>query len=142
MIDTPYRGNYWRAVVGAAMAGFTSGAEIMYVEFYTSGDGSDCPIRREESLYLWERHRFPLGAHRWRCRQGDCSSPFAESGILWTHFPGIYVVMPSTPYDAKGLLKSAIRDDNPIMFIEHKMLYKEKERFRKKSISFHWVKLM
>jgi pyruvate/2-oxoglutarate/acetoin dehydrogenase E1 component len=42
---------------------------------------------------------------------------------LWAHFPGIYLVMPSTPYDAKGLLKSAIRDDNPVMFIEHKMLY-------------------
>jgi pyruvate/2-oxoglutarate/acetoin dehydrogenase E1 component len=47
---------------------------------------------------------------------------------LWTHFPGIYVVMPSTPYDVKGLLKTAIRDDNPIMFIEHKMLYKNKGR--------------
>jgi pyruvate/2-oxoglutarate/acetoin dehydrogenase E1 component len=47
---------------------------------------------------------------------------------LWTHFPGIYVVMPSTPYDAKGLLKAAIQDDNPVMFIEHKMLYKEKGR--------------
>ena len=45
---------------------------------------------------------------------------------LWTHFPGIYVVMPSTPYDAKGLLKAAIQDDNPVMFIEHKMLYKNK----------------
>ncbi|NMC79616.1 MAG: dehydrogenase, partial [Chloroflexi bacterium] len=42
---------------------------------------------------------------------------------IWTHFPGIYVVMPSTPYDAKGLLKASIRDDNPVMFIEHKMLY-------------------
>jgi pyruvate/2-oxoglutarate/acetoin dehydrogenase E1 component len=42
---------------------------------------------------------------------------------LWVHFPGIYVVMPSTPFDAKGLLKAAIRDDNPVMFIEHKMLY-------------------
>jgi len=42
---------------------------------------------------------------------------------LWVHFPGIYVVMPSTPYDAKGLLKAAIRDDNPVMYIEHKMLY-------------------
>jgi pyruvate/2-oxoglutarate/acetoin dehydrogenase E1 component len=42
---------------------------------------------------------------------------------LWIHFPGIYVVMPSTPFDAKGLLKAAIRDDNPVMFIEHKMLY-------------------
>ena len=45
---------------------------------------------------------------------------------LWTHFPGIHVVMPSTAYDAKGLLKAAIRDDNVVMFIEHKMLYKEK----------------
>jgi pyruvate/2-oxoglutarate/acetoin dehydrogenase E1 component len=42
---------------------------------------------------------------------------------LWTHFPGIYVVMPSTPYDAKGLLKASIRDENPVMFIEHKMIY-------------------
>jgi pyruvate/2-oxoglutarate/acetoin dehydrogenase E1 component len=47
---------------------------------------------------------------------------------LWTHFPGIYVVMPATPYDVKGLLKAAIRDDNPVMFIEHKMLYKTKGR--------------
>jgi pyruvate/2-oxoglutarate/acetoin dehydrogenase E1 component len=42
---------------------------------------------------------------------------------LWIHFPGIYVVMPATPYDVKGLLKASIRDDNPVMFIEHKMLY-------------------
>jgi pyruvate/2-oxoglutarate/acetoin dehydrogenase E1 component len=48
--------------------------------------------------------------------------------VLWTHFPGIYVVMPSTPYDVKGLLKACIRDNNPVMFIEHKMLYKNKGR--------------
>ena len=45
---------------------------------------------------------------------------------LWTHLPGVYVVMPATPYDAKGLLTTAIENDNPVMFIEHKMLYKEK----------------
>ena len=46
--------------------------------------------------------------------------------MLFAHFPGLKVVMPSTPYDAKGLLKSAIRDNNPVMFIEHGALYNTK----------------
>jgi acetoin:2,6-dichlorophenolindophenol oxidoreductase subunit beta len=44
----------------------------------------------------------------------------------YSHIPGLKVVMPSTPYDAKGLLKSAIRDDNAVIFFEHKLLYKYK----------------
>jgi pyruvate dehydrogenase E1 component beta subunit len=45
---------------------------------------------------------------------------------LFMHLPGLKVVMPSTPYDAKGLLISAIRDDNPVVFIEHKLIYQLK----------------
>ena len=44
----------------------------------------------------------------------------------YAHVPGLYVVAPSTPYDAKGLLKSSIRDDNPVVFLEHKQLYHTK----------------
>jgi pyruvate/2-oxoglutarate/acetoin dehydrogenase E1 component len=42
---------------------------------------------------------------------------------MFMNIPGIYIVMPSTPYDAKGLLKASIRDDNPVLFIEHKVMY-------------------
>jgi pyruvate/2-oxoglutarate/acetoin dehydrogenase E1 component len=45
---------------------------------------------------------------------------------MFAHIPGLYVVYPSTPYDAKGLLKSAIRDNNPVMFVESQLLYNTK----------------
>ena len=65
---------------------------------------------------------------------GTIASDVTESGLtpelsaarLLAHIPGLKVVIPSTPYDAKGLLKAAIRDDNPVMFLEQKTLYRTK----------------
>jgi pyruvate/2-oxoglutarate/acetoin dehydrogenase E1 component len=63
--------------------------------------------------------------------EGGCGrssgAQHAQSLEAWfIHVPGLKVVMPATPFDAKGLLKAAIREDNPILFIEHKMLYNTK----------------
>jgi pyruvate dehydrogenase E1 component beta subunit len=65
--------------------------------------------------------RTTLGATRRSAAQ------HSQSLHAWfSHIPGLKVVLPSTPYDAKGLLKTAIRDDNPVVFFEHKMMYQVK----------------
>ena len=112
------------AAVGAAMAGMRPMVEIMYVDF--------TPLAMDQLANQGAKNRFMFGGKTTvpvvvRTEGGAGRSIAAHHSqsleALWTHFPGIYVVMPSTPYDAKGLLKAAIRDDNPVMFIEHKMLY-------------------
>jgi len=115
------------AGLGAAMTGMRPIVEIMYIDFigicmgqinnqvakvrYMFGGKTKVPlvIRTEGGTGR------TLGAHH---------SQSLESWFI--HIPGIKVVMPATPNDAKGLLKTSIRDDNPILFIEHKMLYNRK----------------
>ena len=113
------------AAVGAAMAGLRPVAEIMYVDF--------TPLAMDQLANQGAKNRYMFGGKTTvpvvvRTQGGSGRSVAAHHSqsleALWVHFPGIYVVMPATPYDAKGLLKAAIRNDNPIMFIEHKMLYK------------------
>jgi len=113
------------AAVGAAMTGLRPVAEIMYVDF--------TPLAMDQIANQGAKNRYMFGGKTAvpmviRSEGGAGRSIAAHHSqsleALWTHFPGIYVVMPATPYDAKGLLKAAIRDDNPVMFIEHKMLYK------------------
>jgi 2-oxoisovalerate dehydrogenase E1 component len=115
------------ASVGAAMAGMRPVAEIMYVDF--------TPLAMDQLANQGAKNRYMFGGKTIvptvvRTQGGTGRSIAAHHSqsleALWVHFPGIYVVMPATPYDAKGLLKAAIRDDNPILFIEHKMLYKMK----------------
>jgi pyruvate/2-oxoglutarate/acetoin dehydrogenase E1 component/TPP-dependent pyruvate/acetoin dehydrogenase alpha subunit len=128
VLDTPIsEAGIGGAAVGAAMAGMRPVAEIMYVDF--------TPLAMDQVANQGAKNRYMFGGHtsvpmvvRTEGGAGRAIAAHHSQSLesLWTHFPGIYVVMPSTPYDAKGLLKAAIRDDNPVMFIEHKMLYKEK----------------
>jgi len=115
------------AATGAAMCGMRPVAEIMYVDFMT--------IAMDQFVNQAGKNRYMFGGKttvpmvlRTEGGAGRCiAAHHSQSLEAWfTHAPGVFVVMPSTPYDAKGLLKTCIRDDNPILFIEHKMLYKEK----------------
>jgi len=112
------------AAVGAALRGLRPVAEIMYVDFLT--------IAMDQLVHNGAYNRYMFGGHarvpmvlRTEGGLGRCiAAHHSESLEAWLmHVPGLYVVMPSTPYDAKGLLKAAIRSDNLVVFIEHKATY-------------------
>lgn len=112
---------------GAAMAGARPIAEIMYVDFLGC-----CmePIANQMAKMHYKsggRVTVPLVLRTQGGRGRSSSMTQSQSLEAWvTHVPGLKVVMPSTPYDAKGLLKASIRDNNPVIFIEHKALYQTK----------------
>jgi pyruvate/2-oxoglutarate/acetoin dehydrogenase E1 component len=112
------------AGVGAAIRGLRPIAEIMYVDFVT--------IAMDQLMHNGAFNRYMFGGHakvpmvvRTEGGLGRCiAAHHSKSLEPWlVNIPGLYVVMPSTPYDAKGLLKAAIRSDNPVVFIEHKATY-------------------
>jgi len=112
------------AAVGAALRGMRPVAEIMYIDFIT--------IAMDQLVHVGAYNRYMFGGKakvpmvlRTEGGLGRCiAAHHSESLEAWLmHPPGLYVVMPSTPYDAKGLLKAAIRSDNPVVFIEHKATY-------------------
>jgi pyruvate/2-oxoglutarate/acetoin dehydrogenase E1 component/TPP-dependent pyruvate/acetoin dehydrogenase alpha subunit len=112
------------AAVGAGLRGMRPVAEIMYVDFVT--------IAMDQLVHVGAYNRYMFGGKakvpmvlRTEGGVGRCiAAHHSESLEAWLmHAPGLYVVMPSTPYDAKGLLKAAIRSDNPVVFIEHKATY-------------------
>ncbi len=127
MIDTPIsEAGFTGMAVGAAMRGLRPVVELMYVDF--SAVCMDPIVNQAAKMrYMTGGQvkipmvvRAPGGAGRRNAAQHSQSL----EGIF-TQFPGLKVVTPSTPYDAKGLLKAAIRDDDPVVFLEHKMLYRQ-----------------
>ena len=110
--------------VGAAIAGLRPVAEIMYVDFVTVC--FDQIINQAAKLRMMSggQLKVPLVV---RTQGGGGTSEAAQHSqspeVWFAHTPGLKVVMPATPADAKGLLKSSIRDDNPVIFLEHKLLY-------------------
>src|SRR3984893_12456086 len=128
VIDTPISEAGFTGVgVGAAMTGRRPVIDIMFGDFLTLT--MDQMVNQAAKVHYmsggkWKVPmvlRTTLGATRRSAAQ------HSQSLHAWlSHVPGLKVVMPSTPYDAKGLLKSAIRDENPVVFFEDKMMYKLK----------------
>ena len=111
------------AAIGAAMNGMRPVAEVQYADFLFVG--MDQIVNQMAKMRYMSAGqvslpvvvRAPTGA----TGRGAQHAQSPEGYFL--HLPGVKVVTPSTPHDAKGLLKSSIRDDNPVMFFEHKLLY-------------------
>ncbi len=115
------------AAAGAAMVGMRPIAEMMFMDFIL--------LAMEQLVNQAAKVRFMFGGKATvpmviRMPAGSGTGAAAQHSqsleSLLIHIPGIKVVNPSTPYDAKGLLLSSIRDPNPVCFIEHKLLYKTK----------------
>lgn len=115
------------AAVGAAMAGMKPVAEIMYMDFMSCC--FDAVVNQAAKIRYMSGGQVEAPVV-FRTQQGAGRSSAAQHAQSWeaifAHIPGLKVVMPSNPYDVKGLLKTAIRDSDPVVFIEHKMLYGEK----------------
>jgi pyruvate dehydrogenase E1 component beta subunit len=112
------------ASVGAAVAGLRPVAELMFVDFI--GVAFDQLFNQAAKIkYMFGgKAKIPM-VMRTNCGAGMGAAAQHSQSLesLFMHVPGLKVVMPSTPYDAKGLLISAIRDDNPVVCLEPKMLY-------------------
>ena len=128
IIDTPIsEAGIAGACVGAAVTGMRPIGEIQFSDFVV--------LSMEQLVMQGAKMRFMFGGKAqlplvMRLASGSgtgAAAQHSESLENWfVHVPGLKVVMPSTPYDAKGLLLSSLAENNPVMFFEHKLLYKTK----------------
>ena len=125
VIDAPIsESGFVGAAVGAAMTGMKPVVEIMFIDFTTVA--MDMIVNQMAKIHYMfgGRGKVPMvlrtniGAGR-----GAAAQHSQSFHAFFLHIPGLIVVAPSTPYDAKGLLNTAIQDENPVVFVEHKKLY-------------------
>jgi len=117
------------AAIGAAATGMRPMAEIMYVDWVAAGGAMEQIFNQLAKIpYIGAGQtklpvvvRMACGSRYPAVSNGPHHNQCLEAWFV--HIPGLRVAAPSTPYDAKGLLKTAIRDDNPTIFFEHKLLY-------------------
>ena len=127
VIDTPMsEAAIIGSAVGSALMGMRPIAEMQYIDFITCG--FDQIINMASKMYWRVGMPVPM-VIRGPAGGGTKGGPFhsASPEAWFFHTPGVKVVVPSTTYDAKGLLKAAIRDNNPVLFLEHKLLYRQPE---------------
>ena len=113
------------AAVGAAARGMRPIAEIMYIDFTTIGMDQICNQAAKMHYMFGGKMNVPVvirtpGGSGGR---GNAAQHSQSLEAWFMHVPGLKIAIPSTPFDAKGLLATAVEDENPVMFIEHKVLY-------------------
>jgi acetoin:2,6-dichlorophenolindophenol oxidoreductase subunit beta len=113
--------------VGAAMTGMRPIVDIMFGDFL--GLAMDQIFNQAAKVHYMSggKLKVPMVVRTTLGATRRTAAQHSQSLHAWvSHIPGLKVVLPSTPYDAKGLLKTAIRDDNPVVFFEDKMMYQLK----------------
>jgi len=124
VIDTPIaEGAIVGAAIGAALMGMRPVAEMQFIDFIS------CAFDQLTNFAAKNRYRWGAGVPmvvRGPCGGGVRGGPFHSQNpeMYFVHTPGLKVVAPATAYDAKGLLKASIRDDDPVIYLEHKFLYR------------------
>jgi pyruvate/2-oxoglutarate/acetoin dehydrogenase E1 component len=125
ILDTPIsEAGFTGLAVGAAMTGLRPVVDIMFGDFMTLV--MDQVVNQAAKIHYMSggRWKVPLVVRATMGATRRSAAQHSQSLHAWpSHIPGLKVVVPSTPYDAKGLLKSAIRDDNPVVFFEDKISY-------------------
>ncbi len=128
VIDTPLaEATFTGAAVGAALVGTRPVVDILFVDFTTVPMDAIVNQAAKFEFMSGGQGKVPMVLRTQGGAGNGLAAQHSQSlEALFYHIPGLKVIMPSTPYDAYGLLVSAIRDDQPTIFIEHKLLYMTK----------------